>query len=76
MWQRRIFNLLLFFCITIFLAVILLAYIDHNEMSQTENQAKNLIQQEFLIAIKQIDSELKTYIQLLILWSRILVLEN
>ncbi len=59
MWQRRIFNLLLFFCIIIFSAVVFLVYIDHNETSQTESEAKILIQQELSIAVKKIDSELK-----------------
>ncbi|MDM8565929.1 hypothetical protein QUF74_09780 [Candidatus Halobeggiatoa sp. HSG11] len=59
MWQQRIFNLLLFFCIITLLAIVLLVYVEHNETNQTENEARHLIQQELSIAVRKINNELR-----------------
>ncbi|MBE9562239.1 MAG: hypothetical protein IMF12_05180, partial [Proteobacteria bacterium] len=59
MWQQRVFNLLLFSCIITLLAVILLIFIEYYETNETENQAKQLIQQELSIAVRKINTELR-----------------
>ncbi|MDM8569207.1 hypothetical protein QUF50_06820, partial [Thiotrichales bacterium HSG1] len=59
MWQQRVFNLLLFFCIITLLSVVLLVYVEHYETNQAENEAKRLIYRELSTAVQKIDTELQ-----------------